>query len=75
MDRIIWEEIVFATELSNKSHSKGDNNGKDLGSSNRIKVSIQNETARARVDNSLSIRGNCFQLMLIEVYRISQYCC
>lgn len=30
MDRIIWEEIVFATELSNKSPSKGDNNRKDF---------------------------------------------
>lgn len=28
MDRIIWKEIVFATEL--KSPYKGDNNRKDL---------------------------------------------
>lgn len=48
MDRVIWEEIVFATELSNKSHSKGDNNRKDFGCSNWIKISIQNETTRAR---------------------------
>lgn len=48
MDRIIWEEIVFATELSNKSPSKGDNNRKDFGSSNWIKISIQKETTRAR---------------------------
>lgn len=58
MDRIIWEEIVFATELSNKSPSKGDNNRKDFGSSNCIKISIQNETTGARIDNSLSIRGS-----------------
>lgn len=58
MDRIIWEEIVFASELSNKSPSKGDNNRKDFGSSNCIKISIQNESAKTRVDNSLSIRGN-----------------
>lgn len=58
MDRIIWEEIVFATELSNKSPSKGDSNRKDFGSSNWIKISIQNETTRAEIDNSLSIRGS-----------------
>lgn len=75
MGRIIWEEIVFATELSNKSLSKGDNNGKDFDSSNWIKVSIQKEKARTRIDNSLTIRDNCCQLMLIEVYGISQCCC
>lgn len=46
----------FATKLSNKSPSKGDNNREDFGSSHWIKISIQNETMKARVDNGLSSR-------------------
>lgn len=40
MDRIIWEVIVFVIELLNKLFFKGDNNRKDFGFSNRIKISI-----------------------------------